>query len=190
MKRFGLMIATAAMCLPSLAFADPRGYLRTYDGPPLPREDVAILSVTTFLASTGGQSCSPETYLLRFDAKPVTGPVVDVELLPGTHEIEVAVGRFGRLTSKGSQTVTFDAEAGHIYGVDCAWAPTANARTGTWRATVIDLTGKLENPCGESGGFKCNYKYNISVEKLLLKGINGGFAHERASYAAQKDKEK
>ena len=94
MNRFILMMATAAMCFPSLAFAGPRGYLRTYDGPPLPRESVAILSATTFLASDRGQSCSSETYLLTFDRKSLRGAFVDFELLPGTHEIEVAVGRF------------------------------------------------------------------------------------------------
>lgn len=130
------------------------GYLRAYEGPALPRAAVALLGVrleTRLLEAIphltpefGG-----EAYLTRLDGSPLCtepapqiGPALTglaskrwgnvslVELLPGTHDLEVVLSDqplFGVTTMvPGSLVVRFDAKAGQQQGPDGADARVRN----------------------------------------------------------------
>ena len=87
---------------------------RVYDGPALPPEQTAIIKITvhTFTPSA--------TIILEVDGKDVrVGKDIrsyDIAVLPGKHEITCTIEFFMQRLSP--QTLTIQAEAGHVYRVD------------------------------------------------------------------------
>jgi hypothetical protein len=179
------VVAIAAICFPSLALAAGKHYLRMYEGPPLPRESVAILSVTAQLPDEG--KCFSYTHLSTLDAKSLLTPelsgVWDFELLPGQHSIEVyLLSRLRELRSAQSQAVTFNAEAGHLYAVGCVMSQPSERMTPgeahfIWSPTVTDITGDPKEACPNRSRIirgSCTW-----FRKQLNKRIDAGFANER-----------
>ena len=107
--------------------------LRWYDGPPLPREQVAILKVQRAIFS---ESCPVE----KIDGKRITrdrqfvrNNTRRIELLPGTHTLSVIfLDRPGHSTSNALLTATF--KPGHTYELKAAQINESLGRT-AWRHT-------------------------------------------------------
>lgn len=197
MSRLILTIATVSMCFPSLAFAAGKDYLRMYDGPPLPRESVAILA--TAIPSVN-QDCSPFIYLTELDGK--TGMALEYvtfELLPGQHNLRVFAGRGGVHSSefplKPNPPLGFNAEAGHVYAVICRTTPGQHVWSSKfhWDATIADITVPSgETACASTfwsrkdrspitGRCIKNPNGDEPMRKQLWKRIEKGFAQERGS---------
>lgn len=74
--------------------------VRTYEGPPLPRGEVALLC------------SSPPFWVLSVDGKLLAAVVpLGAQLLPGRHSADVKYGGFFDAAGR----VAFEAEAGHTY---------------------------------------------------------------------------
>jgi hypothetical protein len=137
----GLAMAAAALALSACAASQP---VRTYDGAPRPQESVAILR---HQSATG-----PSVYFVRIDHTSLqTGgdlfrphQFMDLELLPGRHEVEF--GWDGPFDKSGSSIVlAFDAQADHTYEARTSSAagffPLARlvVTKGHWAGEIVDL---------------------------------------------------
>ena len=88
--------------------------VQTYEGEPLPLEDVAVIKSNYWGHLTGGIT------VREIDGKKVGLNPGDVMVLPGLHYVKIRVshslGYLGTIIANG--TVTLYAEAGHTYRVD------------------------------------------------------------------------
>lgn len=88
--------------------------VQTYEGDPLPREEVAIIKSNYWGHLTGG------IIVREIDGKDVGFNPGDVHVLPGMHTVKIRVthsyGYLGTIMAGG--TVNLSAEAGHTYMVD------------------------------------------------------------------------
>ncbi len=87
--------------------------MQLYTGDRLPREEVAIIK-------TNMESWFRNTWISEIDGKPVGIMNTKVEVLPGVHTVRIKVkdSEFAQPVYVGVDTISFEAEAGHVYRVD------------------------------------------------------------------------
>jgi len=162
-----------------LSFASDN-YVRTYDGPPLPRERVAFLAIIYDLTVT------------TLDNRKIShnDPLV-LELLPGKHELEClansdAIRSYGVLPH-----LSFIAEAGHTYLLGWTTEPGSVAffphhTEFRWQPIVDDITEPVDTPCAGKGREhrSCVYRQKLltRTRKEAFRQIDRGFAEERVAY--------
>jgi len=88
--------------------------VQTYEGEPLPTEEVAVIKSNYWRHVSGG------IVVREIDGKDVGLNPGEVHVLPGIHTVKIRVthslGYLGTIMASG--TVTLSAEAGHTYMVD------------------------------------------------------------------------
>jgi hypothetical protein len=115
-----------------------RVYIKTYDGPALPKSEEALLKPTleAQIRSINGDT----KYAMRTVRPGLPNIDADISLKPGRHVIVLGF-RSGGIYSKGDQTVTLDALPGHKYLLK------AVQFGDIWKAVIEDVTDQPEKWC-------------------------------------------
>ncbi len=94
-------------------FLNGCGTMQLYTGDRLPKGEVAIIK-------TNMDSWLRNTWISEIDGKPVGIMNTKVEVLPGVHTLRIKVkdSEFAQPVYMGVDTISFEAEAGHVYRVD------------------------------------------------------------------------
>ena len=87
--------------------------MQLYTGDRLPKEEVAIIKPNM-------EGWFRNTWISEIDGKPVGITNTKVEVLPGVHTLRIKVkdSEFALPVYMGVDTISFEAEAGHVYRVD------------------------------------------------------------------------
>jgi hypothetical protein len=87
--------------------------MQLYTGDRLPKEEVAIIKPNM-------EGWFRNTWISEIDGKPVGITNKKVEVLPGIHTLRIKVkdSEFAQPVYMGVDTISFEAEAGHVYRVE------------------------------------------------------------------------
>jgi hypothetical protein len=147
-RRFAAMLAASALlvcCGGAVTFV-----WQQYEGPPLPKERIAILR----------QTGSSATVLVAVDGKSVLAPLesqnrLHVEVLPGVHEVDVAAPSLGL---RHAIAVRLLAQAGKVYRVEVTGSPATQPEPdngeprfeggGDWVAHAYEIDRETDAPRG------------------------------------------